>query len=92
MAFGTWMVWIFSYFLSWRDTAYLAMIPSILLTLVMIPLPETPYWLIEADRKDLAEYVTKTQCGNFKIFVSLGFCVKSILRILDVQSLPFLSF
>ena len=33
------------------------MIPSILLTLVMIPLPETPYWLIEADRKDLAEYV-----------------------------------
>ena len=32
------------------------------------------------------------QCGNFKIFVSLIFYVKSILRILEVQNLPFLPF
>ena len=55
MAFGTWLVWVVGYFLSWRNTAFVSMIPAILLTLVMIPLPETPYWLIEADRKDLAE-------------------------------------
>ena len=55
MAFGTWLVWVVGYFLSWRNTAFVSMIPAILLTLVMIPLPETPYWLIEANRKDLAE-------------------------------------
>ena len=30
-----------------------------------------------------------SQCGNLKIFVSLGFYVKSILKILEVQNLPF---
>ena len=33
-----------------------------------------------------------TQCGNFKIFVSLRFYVKSILRNLKVQKLPFLQY
>ena len=32
------------------------------------------------------------QCGNFKIFISLRFYVKSILWILEVQKLPFLQF
>ena len=30
-----------------------------------------------------------TQCGNFRIFVSLRFYVKSILDILEVQNQPF---
>jgi len=30
-----------------------------------------------------------TQCGNLMIFLSLRFCVKSILGILEVQNLPF---
>ena len=55
MALGTWLIWIVAYFLPWRETAFISMIPSILLVLALIPLPETPYWLIEADRKDLAE-------------------------------------
>ena len=57
MALGTFLVWIAGYFLSWRNTAYVSMVPSILLTLIMISLPETPYWLIEADKIELAEYV-----------------------------------
>ena len=32
--------------------------------------------------------VSKAQCGNFIIFLSLKFYVKSILRILKVQNLP----
>ena len=35
-------------------------------------------------------YHTKPQCGNFKIFLSLRFYVKSKLGILEVQNLPFL--
>ena len=34
----------------------------------------------------------KTQCGSFRIFLSLRFYVKSILDILEVQKLPFLPF
>ena len=33
-----------------------------------------------------------TQCGNFKIFLSLRFYVKSILENLEVRKLPFLPF
>ena len=39
--------WILSYFLTWRMTAYLLAIPSMILILLLLPLPETPYWLIE---------------------------------------------
>ena len=56
MALGMLLTWTFGYFLSWRDTAFVSMIPSILIILFMFPLPETPYWLIEAGRVDLAEY------------------------------------
>ena len=34
---------------------------------------------------------TFSQCGNFRIFLSLRFYVKSILRTLEVQNLPFLT-
>ena len=34
------------------------------------------------------DQATFTQCGNFRIFISLRFHVKSILRILEVQNLP----
>ena len=35
---------------------------------------------------------TLTQCGNFMIFLYFKFYVKSILRILEVQNLPFNTF
>ena len=47
MAFGLLLVWIIGFFLSWRTTALILMAPPTLLTLLMLPLPETPYWLIE---------------------------------------------
>ena len=49
MSAGMVMVWIIAYFLTWRMTAYLLVIPPILLFLLMALLPETPYWLIEND-------------------------------------------
>ena len=47
LATGYLATWILSYFLTWRMTAYLLTIPSIILILLLLPLPETPYWLIE---------------------------------------------
>ena len=38
------------------------------------------------------ENTIDSQCGKFKIFVSVKFYVKSILSILEVQKLPFLPF
>ena len=46
MAGGMLMVWIIGYFLTWRMTAFVLAIPPVLLTLFMLMLPETPYWLI----------------------------------------------
>ena len=57
MAAGTLFVWIAGYFESWRTTAFLCMIPNIIVVLGLIPFPESPYWLIEADKIDLAKYV-----------------------------------
>ena len=54
MSAGMVMVWIIAYFLTWRMTAYLLVIPPILLFLLMALLPETPYWLIENDNVEAA--------------------------------------
>ena len=50
MASGMCMVWTFSFFATWRMTAFLAIVPPSLMTLLLISLPETPYWLIEDDQ------------------------------------------
>ena len=61
MAIGLLLTWILGfktsmgYVTTWRITAYLLTIPPILLSVLIFSLPESPYWLIEADRKDLAE-------------------------------------
>ena len=47
LATGYLSTWIISYFLTWRMTAYLLTIPPIILIILLLPLPETPYWLIE---------------------------------------------
>ena len=49
-SFGMLLVWLLGYLLSWRTTAYTLTIPPILLTLLIFPLPETPYWLIEQNK------------------------------------------
>ena len=55
MGFGNLLVWALGYFLPWRATAYLLMVPPILLIILMIPLPETPYWLVEDKQNEAAK-------------------------------------
>ena len=47
MAVGIFFVWIVGFYLDWRMTAFILMIPSTIMTLLIIFFPETPYWLIE---------------------------------------------
>ena len=42
-------------------SAYILTIPSIMVSLCLIALPESPYWLVEAQKIDLAKYVITTK-------------------------------
>ena len=53
---GMLFVWIIGYLVTWRITAYILALPNILIFLSLLLLPESPYWLIEANKIDLAEY------------------------------------
>lgn len=55
LALGQCFVWFLSYFLSWRMTAFVLIIPPLLLTLMLLVLPETPYWLVSKDRYSSAK-------------------------------------
>ena len=55
MAFGLLLVWFLGYFLSWRIIAYILTIPPILLIMLLLLLPETPYWLIEYNNVEEAK-------------------------------------
>ena len=50
IASGQLLTWTLGYFIPWRMIAYLMVIIPILLTLLIMLLPETPYWLIEKNR------------------------------------------
>ena len=50
---------------------------------------ETPEKSSILDEIDRYVWFADPQCGNFMIFVSFRFYVKSILRILEVQNQPF---
>ena len=52
---GMLTAWGLGYFLNWRVTAYVLVIPPILLTLFAFVLPETPYWLIEKQKIEEAK-------------------------------------
>ena len=53
-ALGKLFTWIVAYFLSWRETSYVLMITPSLMVIIMLFLPESPYWLIEVDQTDAA--------------------------------------
>ena len=55
MACGMLTVWILGYFYTWRTTAFLVMIPMVVLFIGLIQLPESPYWLVEDDQYNLAQ-------------------------------------
>ena len=54
-SFGMLFIWTVSYFCSWRITAYIAMTTPALMIAILIFLPESPYWLIEADNVEEAK-------------------------------------
>ena len=64
MTFGQLVSWILGYFLSWRTTAYVLMAPPLLLILLFIPFPESPYWLIEKSKLKLAKKSLEFYRGN----------------------------
>ena len=69
---GMLFVWIIGYFATWRITAYILAIPNILIFLWLLPLPESPYWLIEANEVDLAEYEKYLQDESIlKIYIHM---------------------
>ena len=49
MALSLLLNWILGNVTTWRITAYLLIIPPILLSALIFSLPESPYWLIEGN-------------------------------------------
>ena len=64
MTFGQLVSWILGYFLSWRTTAYVLMAPPLLLILLFLPFPESPYWLVEKSKLKLAKKSLEFYRGN----------------------------
>ena len=54
-AVGMLLIYGVGYFVEWRTLAWLCNIAPTLLVLTMLFLPESPYWLVEKDRKTEAE-------------------------------------
>ena len=55
MAFGNFLVWTLGYYLSWRMTAYLLIIPPVFQLILLMPFPETAYWLVEDGKAEEAK-------------------------------------
>ena len=66
------------------ESGWGSMLPTIVLANL---LPGGP--AARCGQLNIGDQVRITQCGNFMIFLSLSFYVKSILGILKVQNLPF---
>ena len=64
MTIGQLISWILGYFLDWRTTAFVLMGPPLLLALLFIPFPETPYWLVENNKLNLAKKSLEFYRGN----------------------------
>ena len=64
MTFGQLVSWILGYFLDWRTTAFVLMAPPLLLMLLFIPFPETPYWLVENNKLNMAKKSLEFYRGN----------------------------
>ena len=64
MTFGQLVAWILGYFLDWRTVAFVLMAPPLLLMLLFIPFPETPYWLVENNKFNMAKKSLEFYRGN----------------------------
>ena len=64
LAFGSLFVWFVSYFLTWRMTAFTLIIPPLMLTILLLGLPETPYWLVSKNKDSEARKSLKFFRGS----------------------------
>ena len=55
LVLGTTVVWYLANVILWNTVALLCIVPPVTLFIIMVILPETPYWLIEAKNPILAE-------------------------------------
>ena len=54
-SFGLLFIWTVSYFCTWSQTAYIAMVAPTLLAIIMSFLPESPFWLVGENQLDNAK-------------------------------------
>ena len=72
---GCLLIYALGFALRWRQIALFApMVPILAFISAVFVAPESPVYLLSKKRYD-------TQCGNFMIFLSLRFYVKSIWKI-----------
>ena len=54
ISFGFLVSWIIGHFFTWRIHAFILCIPPVLLIMLLLLLPESPYWLIENNKNECA--------------------------------------
>ena len=59
LSVGLSLVWVLGYFFTWQTMAYLSILPPSLLIILLLFLPESPYWLVKAEQYDLAKQSLK---------------------------------
>ena len=73
MAAGLLVVWGPGYYLTWRQTAWMCAACASLRVFSMLPLPESPYWLVEAGQIDRARialtFFRLTECQDIVIIL-----------------------
>ena len=67
VAAGLQLTWLIMPISNWRITAFVLMIPTLSLTILMFFLHETPYWLIQYGKVGLARRSLQFFRGNFAL-------------------------
>ena len=52
---GIFFIWVVSYFCTWSQSSFIAVIAPTILTIIMIFLPESPFWLVGANQVENAK-------------------------------------
>ena len=94
MNFEMSLPWIMGSFLTWREIAGIASVPSFLLAIVIFSLPESPYYLIEQGKEEQAiKSLQYYRNKNYNISSEISeIKAKSIEKKLKNQSFSYKSF
>ena len=55
LSFGIFFIWVVSYFCTWSQTSFIALVAPSILTIIMLFLPESPFWLVGANQVENAK-------------------------------------